>query len=293
MKSNENLGHDLQRRQAAAAPLPSFLPPRKQEITPELIQEALSVQPQNVAVISSILPLFLKGQIRIDMQLGGPVATTLIVFARTSFPCGNIGKVDPQPNLALVPLVINQGQGQPQTVVADCECIAVSILQPEIVTYWIQDSDGGVYSVVGNNLVHDIDKMNSTQSTALSLTTLSTDASKRSVDESQVDYVVPEKRQFWRVSCNLACPLRHMRMLKGTDGTCACLFLDAKKRFDRRDLAQPDLMNAKMTPEACAGMSCFNTGGGSKPAVYHPFQETCYCVTQPYIESNPNAWKPS
>ncbi|KAJ9608065.1 hypothetical protein H2200_007053 [Cladophialophora chaetospira] len=304
MDADQRPVHGWERRQAPPDPVPVFIPPLKQDITPELIQESLSVQPQNTALVTSIIPYFHDGVVRVYLQLDGPVTSTLVVNASTSLPCGPIGLVDPQPNVALVPLVVNQGQGQPQTVVADCECIAVNMYQPGVVTYWIQKAtDGTIYSVLGTALLQDIDKMNTTQSTALTLTALSPGASKRSVPDN-VDYVRPEKRQIWRVNCNYPCPFYHMRMLKGTDGTCACLFKGADEKFVdtragkyekfvARDFIQPDLMNAKMTADACAAISCFNNGGDPTPALFNPFHQTCWCITQPYIESNPNAWTPS
>ncbi|EXJ73133.1 uncharacterized protein A1O5_04282 [Cladophialophora psammophila CBS 110553] len=292
--------NDLHRRQtptSSARPIdtavPTFIPPPNQDITPELIQQSLSVQPQNTALVGSIIPYFRDGVIQIFLQLDGPVATTLVVNCSTSLPCGTIGLVNPQPNLALVPLVVNQGQGQPQTAVADCQCIAVNIYNPHIVTYWIQKlSDGSVYSILGNNVVMDIDKMNTTQSTALTLTALSQGAAKRSFHDNVV-YIPPEKRQLWSVQCDWPCPFYHMNKIKGTDGYCGCMFNDAGKELDARELIEPNLYNSKMTEKACAAMTCFNNGGDATPALFHPFHLTCWCITQPYIDSNPSAWSPS
>ena len=285
--------NELRRRQAPPNPVPTFIPPPKQDITPELLQQALSAQPQNNAVVSSVIPYFLDGVIRTFLQLDGPVPYTLVVNCSTSLPCGSIGLADPQPNLGLVPLVMNQGQGQPQTQVADCECIGVNMYQPHIITYWIQKlKDGSVYSVVGNNIATDIDKMNTTQSTALTLVTLSQGASKRSVDEN-IEYVQLEKRQLWSVQCDRPCPFYHMSKVTGTDGYCGCMFHGADEKLHARGLVEPNPMNAKMTAEACAAMTCFNSGGDPTPALFHPFHLTCWCITQPYIESNPDAWSPS
>ncbi|OQU96453.1 hypothetical protein CLAIMM_02534 [Cladophialophora immunda] len=291
---------DLRRRQTQTSPapgidtaVPTFIPPPNQDITQQLIQQSLSVQPQNTAIVSSMVPYLLDGVIQIYLQLDGPVPTTLVVNCSTSLPCGTIGLVNPQPNLALVPLVVNQGQGQPQTAVADCHCIAINMYNPHIATYWIQKlNDGSVYSVLGNNVVADIDKMNTTQSTALTLTAVSQGADKRSFDRDIV-YVEPQRRQIWSVQCDRACPFQYMNKIKGTDGYCGCMFNDVGKTLDARTLVEPDLYNAKMTAEACAAMTCFNDGGDATPALFHPFQRTCWCVTQPYIESNPNAWSPS
>ncbi|OAP58117.1 hypothetical protein AYL99_07207 [Fonsecaea erecta] len=292
--------NDLRRRQTQTSPtpaidtaVPTFIPPPNQDITPALLQQSLSVQPQDTAKVSSIVPYLRDGVIQIYLQLDGPVPTTLIVNCSTSLPCGTIGLVDPQPNLALVPLVVNQGQGQPQTVAPDCQCIAMNMYDPHIVIWWIQKlSDGSVYSVLGNNIVSDIDQMNTTQSTALTLTVVSQGAGKRSLDNN-IAYVQPQRRQIWSVQCDGACPFYHMNMIKGTDGYCGCMFKDAGETLDARALIEPNLYNAKMTVEACAAMSCFNDGGDPTPALFHPFQLTCWCVTQPYIQSNPSAWSPS
>lgn len=305
--AEQQFGYGLERRQAPPDPVPNFIPPPKQDITPELIQQSLSVQPQNQALVASIVPYFHDGVIRVSLQLDGPIATTLVVNASTSLPCGAIGLVDPQPNVALVPLVMNQGQGQPQTVVTDCEVIAVNMYQPGVLTWWIQKvTDGTIYSVVGKALLNDIDKMNTTQSTALALTVLTPGASKRSTSDN-IEYVPHQKRQVFRVHCSYACPFYHMRKLKITDGSCACLFYGANEKFVdptankhkeykeliARDFIQPDTMNAKMTADACAAISCFNSGGDPTPALFNPFHQTCWCITQPYVESNPNAWTPS
>jgi hypothetical protein len=290
---DQSIPSRAQRRQVAPDPVSTFIPPPKTDITPELIQQALSAQPQNTAALTSLVPYFYDGVMRAYLQLAGPVAYTLVVNVSTSFPCGTIGLADPQPNVALVPLVVNQGQGQPKTSLADCECIAANMYQPHIITYWIQKlTNGNIYSVVGNNLVRDIDKMNTTQSTALTLTVLSTAANKRSI-EDDIEYVKMDKRQIWRVNCNYACPLYHMTKIKSTDGQCACLMKGADENFVARDLVQPDFMNAQMSEEACAAMTCFNDGGEPTPALFNPFHQTCWCVKQPYIESNPSAWTPS
>ncbi|KIW79105.1 hypothetical protein Z517_08945 [Fonsecaea pedrosoi CBS 271.37] len=296
---HERSVNDQRRRQTQTIPapaidtaVPTFIPPPNQDITPELIQESLSVQPQNTAIVGSMVPYLLDGVIQVYLQLDGPVPTTLVVNCSTSLPCGMIGLVDPQPNLDLVPLVVNQNQGQPQTVVADCQCIAINMYDPNIATYWIQKlCDGSVYSVLGNNVVADIDKMNTTQSTALTLTAVSQGAGKRSFD-ANIAYVQPQRRQIWSVRCDRACPFYHMNKIWGTDGYCGCMFNDVGKTLDARALVEPDLYNAKMTAEACAAMTCFDQGGSPTPALFHPFQLTCWCVTQPYIESNPNAWLP-
>jgi hypothetical protein len=178
--------NDLRRRQAptsSATPvysaIPTFVPPPKQDITPELLNESLSNQPQNTATISSIIPYFRDNVLQINMQLMGLVADTLVVNASASLACAGIG-LDPEPKIAVVPKVVQQGQGQPQIQVADCQCIGVNMYTPNVITYWIQKvSDGTIYSLIGSNTVIDIDKMNTTQSTSLSIVTLPVGSTKR------------------------------------------------------------------------------------------------------------------
>lgn len=222
------------------------------------------------------------------MQLNGPVADTLVVNASASLPCGSIG-LDREPNLALVPKVVQKGQGQPQVVIADCLCIAVNMYTPNVITYWIQKPDGSVYSLTGSNKVLGINKMDTTQSVALDLVALPSAASKRS-PEVVLQYVQLQRRQLFHGPCDKPCPLYNMHKLKSTDGFCACMFNGADEviNLHERDMTEPDAYNAKMTPEACAAMTCFN--GGDRAAVFNPFSLTCWCVTQPYIDGNPSAW---
>jgi hypothetical protein len=280
----------IQQRQAKD-PVPQFIPPPKTDITPELIDQALTAQPQNDALISSAIPYFLDGVVRVSLQLTGPVPYTLVVNCSTSFPCGGIGRPDPQPDLAMVPLVMNTGQGSPQTVVANCELIGINIYKQPILNYWVQDlDDGTVFSVVGNNIVVDIDKMNTTQSTALTLTTQTSLKQKRTTDNN-LEYAYLDKRQMWGVKCTAACPFNFMTKLRGTDGHCGCIF-EGSAEINKRDFMQPDNMNAKMTESSCAAMTCL-TGGSPRPALYNPFHQTCWCISAPNIESNPNAWTPT
>lgn len=269
--------------------VPSYIPPPKPDITPDLINESLAIQPQNTATVSTIIPYFKSGIFKVFLQLNGPVAETLVVSASVSLPCGTIGLVDPEPNVALVPKVVQDGQGINQTVVADCQVIAVNMYNPQVITYWIQKlADGTLYSVVGSNKVLDIDKMNTGQSVALALVTLP-ESQKRSLPQP-VKLVAPEKRQIFAAHCALACPFYHMRMIQGSNGYCGCMFKSAEQEIEltARGMKEPDVHTAIMTAEACSAMRCFNNG--NKPAAFNPFSRTCWCYTQPLIDSNPSAW---
>ncbi|KEF58568.1 uncharacterized protein A1O9_06494 [Exophiala aquamarina CBS 119918] len=270
-------------------PEPSYIPPPKPDITPDLIAEALAIQPQNTATVSSIIPYFKSGIFKVFIQLNGPVAVTIVVNASVSLPCDSIGLADPQPNVALVPKVVHEGQGVNQTVIADCEVIAVNMYNPQVITYWIQKiADGTLYSVVSSNKVRDIDKMDTSQSVALALVTLS-GGEKRSLPHT-AGLIAPEKRQIFAADCVVACPFYHMHMIQGTDGYCGCMFNSAEQevKLTTRGIKEPDVYTTIMTAEACAAMICFNEG--NKPAAFNPFTRTCWCYTQPTIDSNPSAW---
>ncbi|KAK5196611.1 hypothetical protein LTR96_004236 [Exophiala xenobiotica] len=289
----------LQRRQvptSSATPIysaiPTFVPPPKQDITPELLNESLSIQPQNTATISSIIPYFRDNVLQIYMQLMGLVADTLVVNASASLACAGIG-LDREPKIAVVPNVVQQGQGQPQVQVADCQCIGVNMYTPNVITYWIQKvSDGTIYSLIGSNTVIDIDKMNTTQSTSLSIVTLPVGSTKRSAAKP-LQYVQPERRQIFSIQCDSRCPFYHMHVIKSTDGYCGCIFNGADKEMDisPRGIVAPDINTATMTEAACKAMTCYNND--NKPAVFNPFSLTCWCNTPPVIESNPSAWSPN
>jgi len=270
-------------------PEPSYIPPPKPDITPDLIAEALASQPQNVAVVSSIIPYFMDDTFEVFIQLPGPVANTLVVKASVALACGSIGLVDPQPNVALVPKVVQEGQGINQTVIADCQVIAVVMYNPQIITYWVQKiADGTLYSVVSSNKVMDIDKMDPGRSDALTLVVLPSNQ-KRSLSHTG-NSIAPVKRQIFATECTLACPFYHMHMIQGTDGYCGCMFNSAEQEVEltARGIKEPDVHTATMTAEACEAMVCFNEG--NKPAAFNPFTRTCWCYSQPSIDTNPNAW---
>lgn len=268
---------------------PPYLPPPKPDITPDLIEESLRLQPQNTATVSSVIPYFKDGIIKVFIQLNGPVAQTIVVNASVNLVCGTIGLTDPQPNVALVPLVVYEGQGTNQTVVADCQIIAVNMYNPQVITFWVQKiADGTLYSVISSNKVLDIDKMNPGLSTSLALVTLP-HVQKRS-SAVLANLIAPEKRQIFAADCALACPFYHMHMIEGTDGYCGCMFNSADEEVDLygRGLIEPNVHTAVMSAEACAGMRCFTEG--NKAAVFNPFTGNCWCHTQPLIETNPSAW---
>lgn len=199
----------------------TFVPPPKTDITPALLAESLSVQPQDTATVGSIMPRFQDGVISYGVQLNGLIAATMTLNASTSLPCANIGQPgQPQPDLVLRPKDVDNGTAQPY--VPDCNIIAVNMYDPNVIHYWVMNANGAVFSLVGNNKVVDIDQLNSTASTSLVLRA--------------------------KLAGNVKRDLVAAAVREGTE-------------IVKRALSQPDHHTASMTAEACAAMKCNNNGG--------------------------------
>jgi hypothetical protein len=269
--------------------LPVFIPPPKQDITPELINQSLTVQPQNSAVVSSVIPHLADEVLTFLVQLDGVVASTLSMNASTIFPCGSIG-ADPQPNIMLVPKYVKDGTQQ--TIIANCRCIAVSMFVPKVLTYWIQKIDGTIYSLVGPSLISHIDKIDTGSPIALSLLpTLDNAITPRDIASTKI--VAPTRRQVFKsVVCDRKCP-EGMEPIPGNltkvPPECGCLAKPGQSlKVKPRALKQPDAYTATMTEEVCKAMQCMNNG--DKPAMHNPFSMTCWCPDPVIIEDNPSAW---
>lgn len=273
--------------------LPTFIPPPKQDITPELINQSLSLQPQHTAIVGSVIPHLMDEVLTFLVQLAGPIATTISMNASTIFPCGSVG-TDPQPDIMLVPKYVRQGT--PQTVIANCRCIAVSMLIPQVLTYWVQKLDGTVYSLAGSIEVFDIDKIDTSLPIALSLLP-SMDGAVKPRNLEPTDAVESERRQvFNSVVCNRHCP-EGMKPVPGNllkvPPECGCLAEAGKQStsLTSRALNQPDAYSATMSEEVCKAMKCINNG--DKPAMHNPFDMTCWCPDPVPIEDNASAWAES
>ena len=265
--------------------VPTYVPPPKTDITQELINQSLTVQPQDTATVSSVIPQLKDGVITFLIQLNGIVASTLAMNASTSFPCDTVGSgIDP--NIVLVPKYVQEGTQQ--TTIADCMCIAANMYDRNVITYWIQNCDGEIFSLVGSNKVHDIDRINTSAPIALSLRP-SVGSAKRNVF-LPTNFVVPKRRQIFNVDCNNVCPFEGMKFFEGRNDHCGCMFKKSLEASDlwARGIAEPDASEATMTAEACAAMTCINNGG--RPAMFNPFSLTCWCADPAYVENNPSGW---
>lgn len=262
---------------------PTFIPPPKTDITPDLINQSLTSQPDNAGVVTGVIPVFRDGVLMFPVQFEGPIAPIIPINCSTSLPCGLIGN-GPDPNIVIGPKYVQDGTQQ--TIVADCLVIAVNMYDPNIINYVIQNSQGETFSLVGGNKIQDIDKIDTSAPVALTLqSTLG--STKRSVDETK-SYVIPKRYQVHKNNCRTECTRRGY-FIAGLDDFCGCMDREDHISVSRRSgISAPDATEATMSAKACAAMTCINNGG--KPAVFNPFSLTCWCVDQPLIEDNPSGW---
>jgi len=226
----------------------TYIPPPQTDITPELLEESLTVQPQNTATVGSVLPYFQDGVISYGVQLNGFIAATMALNASTSLPCDSIGSSS-EPDLVLKPAEVKNATAQP--VIMDCEIIAVNMYDPNIITYWVQKRDGGIFSLAGSNKVEDINDINAAASTNLVLRAQAWGQTKRSEEHT----------------CTPDCP-----------------HLITARALDRRTMSTPDVHTSTFSKEACDTITC-NTNGGMS-ALFNPFTMTCGCPDQTYVETD-------
>jgi hypothetical protein len=271
-------------------PVPAFVPPPKTDITPALINQSLTVQPQNTAIVGSVIPHFKDCIITFLIQLDGIVANIIPVNASCVFPCGGIG-TEPQPNIMLVPKYVRDGTQQ--TMISNCRCIAINMYDPKIITYWIQNEVGSIFSLVGNNKVFNIDKIDTSAPIALNMIAPPSDPTKRQV-VPHTDEVGLRRRQILKTSpCDRRCPEGFEPIpgnLLKSDPECGCLALDSGEvsNLTARGLTEPGPYSATMSKEACEAMKC--TNNGDKPPMFNPFSLTCWCTDPAYVEDNASAW---
>ena len=270
----------------------TFVPPPKKDITPELINQSLSVQPQNTAIVASVIAHLIEGIITFFVQLDGIVANLIAMNASTTFPCGAIG-VDPQPDIMLVPKYVENGTSQ--TTIADCRCIAINQYKPEIINYWIQTAEGTVYSLVSSNKVSAIDKIDTGAKIALSMITTASSATKRGQLEAP-NVVELGRRQVLKAEvCDRRCP-EGMALIPGdllkNPPECGCLAQEGREisNIITRGLTAPGPYTATMGEETCKSMKC--TNNNDKPAMWNKFSMTCWCADPTYVEDNDSAWTP-
>ncbi|RMZ76228.1 hypothetical protein DV738_g5071, partial [Chaetothyriales sp. CBS 135597] len=262
-------------------PRPSFLPPPNTNITPELINQSLSVQPDNTATISSVLIHIPQGVITLTFQMNGVIADSMSVNASTSMMCGAIGS-EPEPEIEIAPKTAVQGQASNETAVADCLCIAVNMYNPNVINLWVLDRQGRVFALASSNKIVNIDQLDLGLPEAISLVPIPAGSQKRDVPgPAPVGSFIPlQTRQVLKVGCGKACPFSYMRHMVSADSrTCGCVFQHAGVgAMGRRGVVE---YWASMSKEECEVMMCLGSSGKAA-AVFNPFTRACWCLEPKY-----------
>ncbi|RMD42235.1 hypothetical protein DV735_g2883, partial [Chaetothyriales sp. CBS 134920] len=267
-------------------PRPSFLPPPNTNITPELINQSLSVQPENTATISSVLIHIPQGVLTVTFQMNGVIADSMSVNASTSMICGAIGS-EPEPEIEIVPKAAAQGQVSNETAAAeaDCLCIAVNMYNPNVINLWVMDRQGQVFALASSNKIVNIDQLDPGLAEALSLVPIPAGSQKRDVASlARMSNVIPlQTRQVLKVGCGRACPFSYMRHVMSADGrTCGCVFQHAgatAAAMGRRGVVE---YWATMSKDECEAMLCLDSAGKAAAAVFNPFAKACWCLEPEY-----------
>ena len=273
--------------------VPTFVPPPKEDLTPELLNQSLSTQHQNTAKVASVIAHLADEVITVLVQLDGIVANLIAMNASTTFPCGSIGS-KPEPNIMLVPKHV-QG-GTQQTIIANCRCIAVNQLEPDLINWWVLNQlDGSLLSLAGKAEVTDIDKIDTGAPIALSMFAGSVSPSKRE-DVASANIIELPRRQVLKADiCDRRCPAG-MKPIPGdllkNPPQCGCLAQEPREfpKLAMRGLSTPGPYTAVMDEAACIAMKC--TNNNDKPAMWNPFDMQCWCAGPTFLEHNENAWSP-
>ena len=237
----------------------SFIPPPKTDITPALIQQSLSEQPQTLGQISAVRPYFLDGMIQFTMNLVGPAGSNgMLMNASTNIPASTVGDNN-EPSLIIVPETVDNG-----TEIVTMETatiIAINMYSNEYLTYWVLLNNGKLVSLLSDCQVHDIDRINP-NTAALSI----------------IPSPYTNKRDTLSVSATASQNMADEISRRAAHG--------ASPELNKRGLAGVNNYNTKMTQESCASMKC--TLDGESP-LWNMFTANCYCNTTPaYWTVNPS-----
>ena len=191
----------------------------------------------------------------------------------------------------LVPKYVQNGTYQ--TVIPDCRCIAVNMYDPNVITYWIQNKAGAIFSLLGSNKVLDIDQIDTGQPIALSMLPQVPGNTKRSTAKTVQEIGQPHRQVLKANVCDRRCPEGAEPIpgaLLKNPPECGCLVNSTSEAsgLTERGLTAPGPYTATMTKEACEAMKCISNGDA--PAMFNPFSLTCWCAEPEYIEENNSAW---
>ncbi len=246
--------------------IPTFVPPPKKDLTPELLNQSLSIQHQNKAKVASVIAHLA------DAVIGS----------------------NPLPNIMLVPKYV-QG-GTQQIIIANCRCIAVNQLKPDLVNWWIlNQDDGSLYSLAGLPEVTDIDKIVPGAPVVLTMIASSVSPSKREGVAAASIVELPRRQVLKANVCDRRCP-GGMEPIPGdllkNPPECGCLAQEASelKGLATRGLSAPGPYTVTMDEAACKAMKC--TNNNNKPPMWNPFDLQCWCAGPTYVEDSDSAWTP-
>ena len=160
------------------------------------------------------------------------------------------GTIGNDPEPGLVVVPQTVNNGTTQLTAQEaCMIIALNWYTPEVVTFWVHRPDGALFSVASDNKLHNLDKINTSVPAFADILTTDTPFTKR-------DWVLPNVK------------------------------LEPPVELAARGLEDINDYTATMSKGACAAMTC---NGNGNPALYNPFQRTCYCQTLEYAEVNPSS----
>lgn len=241
----------------------TFIPPPNTDITPALIQQSLSQQPQTLGQISSVQPFFRDGVIRFTMNLVGSVGSTgMLLNASTRIIASTIGDND-GPSLVIVPQSVTNGAEMVTTNFATI--MAVNMYSKDYLTFWVTLNNGTMVGLLSDTKVHDIDRIDPTTST-VSVMPSSLTGKKRGIGIASAMALQKEADDI---------TTRATSQAQGPNGAT------------KRGIESVNAYNAKMTQEACEAMEC--TINDEDP-LWNMFTRACYCETsQSYWTVNPSA----
>ena len=229
----------------------TFIPPPNTDITPALIQQSLSQQPQTLGQISAVQPFFHDSVIQFTMNLAGSAGSVgMLMNASTKIPASTIGSTN-EPSLIIVPESVKNGTEIVTTETATI--IAANMYDPEYINFWVMLKNGTLVPLLSDCKVHDIDRIDPT-------------TARLAIMPS------PFKKKDTRVitSFNRAGEISRR----------------AAPDISKRGLEDVNAYNTKMTQASCKSMKC--TVDGESP-LWNMFTANCYCETsRPYWTVNPS-----
>lgn len=240
----------------------TFIPPPKTDITPALIQQSLSQQPQTLGQISGVQPFFRDGVIQFTMNLVGSAGSSgLLMNASTKIPASSIGNNN-EPSLIIVPGTVKNGTEIVTTEFATI--IAMNMYSKDYLTYWVLLNNGTIVSLLSDCKVHDVDRINPSTS-GVSVMASSFTGKKRDAKSASATATHNDADDITRRASSQA---------PGDAGVT------------KRGIVDVDAYNTKMTQEACEAMQCTID---DEKALWNPFTRSCYCETSPsYWTVNPS-----